>query len=81
MAEAPRGFFAGRRALDLNPGAADGRLLAYQNVSGIVGTLVSARLATLAELQSVYSVEDAYDMLEVLAVDNHNRSLLNADRH
>lgn len=38
----------------------------------IIGTLVSSKLATLAELQTVYGVEDAYDLLEVLSVDVHN---------
>lgn len=44
----------------------------YANVPPVIGTLVSARLATLTELQTVYSVEDAYNMLEVLKVDMHN---------
>jgi hypothetical protein len=39
--------------------------------------LVGARYATLHELGSVYSTEDAWDMLEVLLVDNHNAQLLN----
>jgi len=34
--------------------------------------IVSRRHATLHELQTVYSLEDAYDMLEVIRVDNHN---------
>jgi hypothetical protein len=33
---------------------------------------VSARMATLHELQTVYGVADAYNMLEVLNVDLHN---------
>ena len=32
-------------------------------------SVVSSRLATLHELDTVYSVEDCYDLLEVLAVD------------
>lgn len=44
----------------------------YANVPRVIGTLVSARMATLHELQTVYSVEDAYNMLEVLSVDHHN---------
>ncbi len=38
----------------------------------LIGTLVSSRMATLVELQTVYGVEDAYNMLEVLTVDAHN---------
>ena len=34
---------------------------------------MSAKLATLHELDSVYSVEDAYLLLEVMTVDAHNR--------
>lgn len=42
----------------------------------VVGALVSARLATLNELQTVYGVKDAYDLLEVLSVDAHNEQLV-----
>ena len=34
--------------------------------------MVSKRMATLIELQTVYGVKDAYDMLEMLTVDAHN---------
>jgi hypothetical protein len=30
-------------------------------------------LATLHELSTIYGVEDLYDMIEVLAVNGHNR--------
>jgi hypothetical protein len=33
---------------------------------------VSAKMATLTELQTVYGVEDAYNLLEILQVDIHN---------
>ena len=33
-------------------------------------------MATLAELDTVYGVEDVYDMLEVLTVDGHNNRLM-----
>lgn len=33
-------------------------------------------MATLHELGTVYGVEDCYDMLEVAAVDAHNRALM-----
>jgi hypothetical protein len=32
-------------------------------------------MATLHELQTVYGLEDVYDMLEVIVVDAHNRQL------
>lgn len=38
----------------------------------IIGTLIGAKLATLEQLQTVYSAQDAYDLLEIHAVDSHN---------
>lgn len=35
---------------------------------------MAARLATYAELQTVYGTEDLYDLIEILAVDSRNRS-------
>ena len=34
---------------------------------------MSGGQATLNELDTVYGMEDLYDMLEVLSVDNHNK--------
>jgi hypothetical protein len=42
------------------------------NVRPVIAALVSARMATLHELQTVYSVVDAYDMFEVLLINSHN---------
>lgn len=39
----------------------------------MIGLPVSRGLATLAELQTVYGLEDAWDMLEIISVDNHNQ--------
>lgn len=39
----------------------------------MIGDAIAAGLATLHELQTVYSVEDVYDMLEVAVIDAHNR--------
>ena len=36
---------------------------------------MSSKLATLHELQTVYGIQDLYDLLEVLAVDNYNRMI------
>lgn len=30
-------------------------------------------MATLQELQTVYSLEDAWDMLEIITIDSHNQ--------
>lgn len=37
--------------------------------------MISSRLATLNELQTVLGVEDLYDLLEVIAVDRYNQLL------
>lgn len=42
------------------------------NVSGRVGTVISKRLATLHELETVYSYEDLLDMYEVILINNIN---------
>lgn len=34
-------------------------------------------MATLHELATVYGLRDCYDMLEIAAVDAHNRRVLN----
>lgn len=41
-----------------------------------IGAVISAGKATLHELDTVYGVEDLYDMLEVIAIDAHNRWLM-----
>lgn len=38
-----------------------------------IATVLSTRLATLVELDTVLGVEDVYDLLEVAAVDAFNR--------
>lgn len=49
----------------------------YENVPGGIGTVVSRGFASLHELDTVYGTQDLYDMLEIIAVDNHNNRLLN----
>ena len=38
-----------------------------------IGAVLSSRLASLVDLQTTLGLEDVYDLLEVLAVDAHNR--------
>lgn len=73
IAVAPK-FFSRRIPIDFGFSAyiPAGDLIQYANVPRIIGTLISSRLATLAELQTVYGVEDAYNLLEVLSVDVNN---------
>jgi hypothetical protein len=47
-------------------------LIGYANVPRAIATIISADKATLVELQSALGVEDAYDLLEIISVDNYN---------
>lgn len=47
----------------------------YANVPPTIATCLSARMATLHELDTVYGSLDLWDMLEVHAVDSHNRGV------
>ena len=42
------------------------------NVDGKVGAVISRRLATLHELETVYSYEDLLDMYEIVYINNIN---------
>lgn len=44
----------------------------YQNIGELIGTLISARMATLYELKTIYSLEDAMDMYEAYIVPKFN---------
>lgn len=48
-------------------------MVPYANVPGSVGVIVSAKLATLIKLQTVYGLEDLYNFLEIIAIDSENR--------
>ena len=38
----------------------------------VIGAVISTRLATLVELGTVLGLQDAYDLLEIAAVDAYN---------
>ena len=38
----------------------------------IIAAILSSKMATLHELETVYDIEGAYNMLEVLVVDAYN---------
>ena len=74
---AAHGFFASRRALILHRNQVGGgkhEPAQYQNVPKVIAVLISRRVATLHELDTIYGVQDAYDMLEIVAVDDYNAS-------
>ena len=49
--------------------------MAFRNVDGFIAAIVAEKLATLRELQTVYTLEDAFDLWEVIAVTRHNEHL------
>ncbi len=54
--------------------------MAYPNVPGMIGAAVSSGRATLHELDTVYGLQDLHDLLEIAAVDAHNRRLMSKKR-
>jgi len=48
----------------------------YPNINRTLGAVISSRLATLHELDTVLSVEDMYDLLEIVVVDAVNDALV-----
>ena len=44
----------------------------FPNVEQFIGTIVANKLATLHELQTIYTYEDAWDLFEILAVTRYN---------
>jgi hypothetical protein len=47
-------------------------LIEYPTVPGMIGVIITRRFATLHELQTVYSIDDAVDLYEIAAVNNYN---------
>lgn len=58
----------------------DGHYVEYANLPRAIAIVVSARLATLHELSTVYGVADLYRMLEIVQVDSHNHRVANRPR-
>ena len=42
--------------------------------------MVSSRMATLNELNTIYGVSDLYDLLEIVMIDAHNRTVSMGNR-
>ena len=76
-------FFRGRRAVGAlrkdHDAEAIAGLISPENVTERIATVVRAKLATLAELDTVYSLRDLYDLLELAAVEAYNRRV--AEKH
>lgn len=52
-------------------------LVNYENVPSTIATIVSSKLATLCELDTVYGTEDLWRLLEINTVDNYNQMVIN----
>jgi hypothetical protein len=53
------------------------RLRQPVNGSPIINAIVQSRYATMHELDTVYGVRDAYQFIELIAVDSFNSRLMN----
>ncbi|MDR2947126.1 MAG: hypothetical protein LBV79_10320 [Candidatus Adiutrix sp.] len=54
----------------------------YANVSGLIGIIVSRQLATLNEMETVYSLPDALNLAEIITVGNYNEwAAMEASKH
>jgi hypothetical protein len=69
-------FFQRRASLKL-PGWSrpENRSMDFPNVDQLIGAIVANKQATLHELQTVYTLEDAYDLFEIIAVTRYNEFL------
>lgn len=54
----------------------------YQNIHPVIGLLIANGIATLHELKTIYSMEDAMDMYEAFVIPKFNewRELESAKR-
>lgn len=50
------------------------------NVPRSIAVVVSSRLATLYELDTIYGIKDCFDLLEIAQVDSHNEAVASAPR-
>ena len=47
----------------------------YQNIDGLFGAIIAEGKATLNELKTIYTLEEALDLFEVIAVTRYNEHL------
>jgi hypothetical protein len=55
-------------------GGSGGKFMSYSNIPDIIATVVSSKLATLHELQTVYGSEDLYNLYEIHLVNSINEA-------
>jgi hypothetical protein len=47
----------------------------FKNIDGFIGAIIASGQATLHELKTVYTLEDAFKMWEVIAITRYNEHL------
>lgn len=77
----PHGFYFGRHQIDLGVGDLITGLIEYRNVPPLIASVLSTGMTTLHELDTVYGVEDIFDMLEVSTVNSYNRRIVQKHAH
>jgi hypothetical protein len=67
-----------RQQLDLPSSGGDDiiGIREYLNISKVTGAIISSGKASFWELDNHLSIEDAFDILEVMQVDNYNQSIV-----
>lgn len=73
--ESTCGFFNVRRPLKLKKIEVGGQrdFVDYRNVPISIGTILSRKMATLHELDTVYGTQDCYDLMEIIIIDSYNK--------
>ena len=75
MVESSFRFFESRRPIafaEAGPSGTRPALIDTPNICRPMAIVLSSKLATLRELQTVYGLRDMYDLLEIATVDNYN---------
>jgi hypothetical protein len=47
----------------------------YKNIDGFIGSIIAEKQATLDELRTVYSLEDAFILWEIISIRKYNEWL------
>lgn len=47
----------------------------FPNFDQFIGTIIANKYATLDELKNIYTLEDAHDLFEIIAVTRYNEFL------
>ena len=71
-------FFRQRQALEfLKRACSEIATENYRNVDGLIGSIIAEGKATLNELRTIYTLEDAFLLWETIAIPRYNQWLAN----